>query len=52
MAGYLVFGIVMLACVILFVILWRKRKSKRAQALGDAILSQPSAEEQDILDLF
>jgi len=43
MAGYIVFGVVMLACVIVFALLWRNRKSKNARAVGDAIRSQPSA---------
>lgn len=50
--GYIVFAVVMLICVIVFVLLWRSRKSKKAQALGDVIKDQPSAESKDLLDLW
>ena len=52
MTAYIVFAIVILACIVVFVSLWRSRKSKRAQALGDVIRDQPSAETKDLLDLW
>jgi len=52
MVGYIVFAIVVLACTIVFALLWRNRRSKKAGVLGDIIRDQPSAHEQDLLDIW
>ncbi|MDO6434206.1 hypothetical protein Q4E93_26590 [Flavitalea sp. BT771] len=52
MTGYIVFAIVVVTCIIVFALLWRNRRSERARALGDIIKDQPSAHEQDLLDIW
>lgn len=50
--GYIIFVIVVLTGGIVFVFLWRNRRSERARVLEDIIRDQPSAHEQDLLDIW
>jgi len=52
MTSYIIFAVVMLTCIVVFAALWRSRRSKKAQALGDVIDSQPSASQEDLLDIW
>jgi uncharacterized membrane protein len=52
MMSYIIFVIVALTGGIVFVLLWRNRRSGRAGALADIIRDQPSAHGQDLLDIW
>ena len=52
MTGYIVFAVVILTCIIVFILLWRNRKTKTAQLLENTIEDQPSAITKDLLDIW
>jgi hypothetical protein len=47
MIEYIVFGLLMLVLIIVFIVLWKRRKSKNAELLRDSWLDSLSQQPED-----